>query len=138
MLSSIFDVEEAMLDAAFSEEFPLAIFLDFEAAFPSIDQSFIKAVLTSRNWPVWLQNFLNILCHDNFCHLSVGGSTGLGFSITAGVRQGCPLSPLIFAIGSDVLIRRVRRLVPEVLLRAYADDIALVLRQGPGECGRLG
>ena len=37
------------------------------------------------------------------------------------------MSPLLFSIISDVLIRRVRRLSPSTLLRAYADDIALVL-----------
>ena len=39
------------------------------------------------------------------------------------------LAAPLFAIISDVLIRRARRLSPEVLIRAYADDIALVLRR---------
>ena len=42
-----------------------------------------------------------------------------------------------FAVVSDVIIRRVRRLCPSVLLRAYADDIALVLRRGPEDCRQL-
>eukprot|EP00959_Pyramimonas_sp_CCMP1952_P052796 1103922-Pyramimonas_sp.AAC.1 len=53
------------------------------------------------------------------------------------MRQGCPLSPLIFSIVSDVLIRRVRRLVPAAVLRAYADDVAVVLGHGPLQCGLL-
>ena len=77
------------------------------------------------------------IIYDNYCHLSLSGFTGAGFGITTGVRQGCPLSPLIFAIVSDVLIRRVRRLLPAVLIRAYADDIALMLGRGPLDCGLL-
>ena len=51
-----------------------------------------------------------------------------GFSISAGVRQGCPLSPLLFSIVSDVLLRRITRLSPSSLIRAYADDIAIVTK----------
>ena len=46
----------------------------------------------------------------------------------AGVRQGCPLSGIIFATCVDILLRRICRILrPHELLRAYADDIALVL-----------
>ena len=51
-----------------------------------------------------------------------------GFSISASVRQGCPLFPLLFAFTSDVLLRKLARHVPNALIRAYADGIAIVLR----------
>ena len=60
-----------------------------------------------------------------------------GFSISAGVRQGCPLSPLLFSIVSDVLLRRITRLSPRSLLRAYADDIAMVIRDATLELNTL-
>ena len=113
---------------------PLAVFLDFEAAFPGISQHFVQAALASRGWPPWFRHFIGVLYDNNYCVLALGGAMGEGFSISAGVRQGCPLSPLIFALVSDVLIRRVRRHAPGILLRAYADDIALILRNGPAEC----
>ena len=50
------------------------------------------------------------------------------FSISAGVRQGCPLFPLLFSIVADVLLRRMARLSPRSVIRAYADDIAMVIR----------
>ena len=128
MLANLMDVEEGMVDAALSETDPVAVFLDFEAAFPSLSQDFIRKVLEARGWPVWMQRFVGVLYANNFCVLSACGVTGPGFSVTAGVRQGCPLSPLLFSIVTDVLLRRVRRLSPRTLIRAYADDIALVLR----------
>ena len=137
MLANVIDIEEAMIDAACVDDMPFAIFLDFEAAFPSINQHFMQRVLESRGWPAWFRNFVKVLYDNNFCTISVNGVHTPGFHLTAGVRQGCPLSPIIFSIISDVLLRRVGRLCPEVLVRAYADDIGLVVPRGPGSCGGL-
>ena len=52
-------------------------------------------------------------------------------------RQGCPLSPLLFAVVADLLLRRLQRHLPSTLIRAYADDIALVLKSGIENLKRL-
>ena len=77
--------------------------------------------------PQWLLIYIETLCRHNHCSLIAGGGRHPGFALGAGIRQGCPLSPLLFATAFDLLLRRMRRLCPEVLVRAYADDIAAAL-----------
>jgi hypothetical protein len=62
-----------------------------------------------------------------------------GFDIRGEIRQGCPVSPLIFAICGD-LLRRLSHELPQDLLRAYADDLALVsldIKKSAPHCSRL-
>eukprot|EP00974_Lingulodinium_polyedra_P133587 11226225-Lingulodinium_polyedra.AAC.1 len=65
----------------------------------------------------------------------VGGRQFRGFGVTAGVRQGCPLFPFISATAAELLLRRLRFVLPVALARAYANDLALVfsrlLSSGP-------
>ena len=55
-----------------------------------------------------------------------------GPTMLAGVRQGCPLSGIIFAMCIDNLLKRLKRLTnSHEMIRAYADDIAMVVMDYP-------
>ena len=127
MLANLIDIDEVMLQTAAQDEGGVAFFFDFAAAFPSIEHQLLMSFFAHLGWPSWLMNFLNSLYRDNYCHLSLAGARYPGFRITRGVRQGCPISPLLFAACSDLFLRRLRRLFPRSTCRAYADDLALVL-----------
>ena len=50
----------------------------------------------------------------------LAGTTGWRLTMTRGIRQGCPFSPLIFAVVVDVLLRRLARVLqPGGRLESY-------------------
>jgi hypothetical protein len=78
--------------------------------------------------------------------VKINSSLGTDFGIHKGVRQGDPLSPLLFNIVGDIVHRMLRRdqsnnficglvshLVPKgVCILHYADDIVVVFQDGIG------
>ena len=126
LLENVLDVEQDMVRRAAASPSAGAFFFDFEAAFPSLSQAAIHAFVQSLGWPDWLRRFLECLYTDNECEICLMGGRFSGFAIQSGIRQGCPLSPLIFALFSDLFLRRLQREDPVCLLRAWADDLALI------------
>lgn len=130
LLRNVVEVSQSMQEVSLNQQSGLAIFYDFQAAFPSVCHEFLLAVLEAVGVPTGFMQFVRHLYHNNRCSLVLGGERVEGFAMSSGIRQGCPLSPLIFAVSIDLLLRRARRLCPEVLIRAYADDIAMVVPRG--------
>ena len=109
MIANVIDVDHEMMRVALQEEAGMAIFFDFQAAFPSVLHEYLQEVLQHMGLPGWLLNFVGALYSNNHCQLVVGGGRHEGFDMKAGIRQGCPLSPLIFAVTADPLLRRMAR-----------------------------
>jgi len=130
MLANILDVEEAMAMATFRGIRSLAVLFDFSAAFPSIEHALMFEYFDALEWPQWLMRIIRILYQGNSCDISMGPVAFFGFSITRGIRQGCPLSPLLFAVASELILRRLSRSVRDNTARAWADDIAMVIPRG--------
>ncbi|CAK0886943.1 unnamed protein product [Prorocentrum cordatum] len=103
-----------------------AVFLDFAAAFPSISQEYIQACLRHMGVPA-VAAFLS-LYNNSRCVVSVKGQIFDGFCMTSGARQGCPLSPLVYAVVAESLLDTVEARSEGIFARAYADDTALVVR----------
>ena len=67
----------------------------------------------------------------------MNGSRFDGFHLTRGIRQGCPLSPLLFAAATDLILRRLRHQFPCATSRAWADDLATILPRHAAHLGAL-
>ncbi|XP_064462361.1 uncharacterized protein LOC135372832 [Ornithodoros turicata] len=67
---------------------------------------------------------------ENTTRVATGGEETEPINIKAGIRQGCPLSGLLFNMVIDVIIRTVQGADSTHRIFAYADDIA-ALAQDP-------
>ena len=104
---------------------------DFKAAFPSISHEFLLQSLDHLGLPEGAINVIRALYDQVKCSLRFKGSTHDSFMVRSGIRQGCPLSPLLFAATVDIILRRLHRLSPDAFLRAFADDIGAVFADLP-------
>ncbi len=59
--------------------------------------------------------------YEHFGTPNLDGQRGSPCSLTAGLRQGCPLTPLLFAVAVDSLSRRTELCSPSTFARVHAD-----------------
>jgi hypothetical protein len=115
--------------------------LDFEKAFNTIEHTAILQMLEQFGFPErWLTWILMILSSGSSAVL-LNGTPRKFFRCKRGVRQGDPLSPLLFVIAAELLQVLVNKAASMGLLRApipheedefpiiqYADDTLLILQ----------
>ena len=126
ILKNLIDVDTESMSVSLKSQNGAMILFDFKAAFPSISQEYMLRVLSRIGVPECARQVVTWLYDDDKCLLSLRGALHPRFAMTAGVRQGCPLSPLLYAVISDILLARILEECPDMCVRAYADDTAVV------------
>jgi len=97
--------------------------LDTAKAFDSIDHLWIKHILKHIGFPSWLLRFVNGALSNVSVSPFFGRGSSVSIDIERGVKQGCPLSPLIFIIAYDPLLYFLRTQTNNSYY-AFADDLA--------------
>ena len=128
ILANLIDVDNSSMITSLHDEDGALMLMDFASAFPSISQEFMFTTLRAIGIPQVAIRTIQSLYSESYCQIRHGNCTSEGFHLDAGVRQGCPLSPLIYATVAEVLMDKIEDRCPDTLVRAYADDTALVLR----------
>jgi hypothetical protein len=98
--------------------------LDTAKAFDSIDHNWIRHVLKKVGFPSWFTNFVKGSLSSVKVAPFFGGGLTVWIDILRGVKQGCPLSPLLFIIAYDPLLHFLSQKVG-IRPFAFADDLAL-------------
>ena len=84
------------------------ISLDQEKAFDRIDRDFLDKVLHRMNFgPIFRKWIKTLYTGTQSAVLNNEWLTSY-FSVTRGVRQGCPLSPLLYCLGAEALGQTIR------------------------------
>jgi len=76
----------------------VALFVDLKAAFDSVDREVLIVALRGRGISEGLVERIEEVLRETKSRVRVGKELGESFWTAKGVRQGCPLSPLLFII----------------------------------------
>jgi len=96
---------------------------DFAKAFDSCDHEVIFALLLHVGVPPDITRAIRLLFTDAFCHTTFPGAPPARINFSRGIKQGCPLSPLLFVLLMDVLLSLLNS-VEGLENRMFADDTA--------------
>lgn len=133
MLANIADIEHSAMLASLECRDAVIVLFDFSAAFPSISRTYLFAMARAAGFPDFAMHVLGALYHQTVGQLLLHGRLHEHVRLEAGIRQGCPLSPILFALASDSLLRIIGVRHPAATTRAFADDTAMVLRSWSAE-----
>ena len=109
----------------------IALFIDFEKAFDSLEWDFLLKTLDTFQFGHDFKTWVKIL-YTNITSCTINnGYASNWFELHRGVRQGCPLSGLLFVLAVEILsiairasrdIKGIQIADREIKLSQYADD----------------
>ena len=132
-----------LMDSARARKQPLyCAFIDFSKAYDRVDRQLLLRILRGCGLHGRALHALASMIEVTRMQVRAQGELGTPFDSTAGVRQGCPTSPVLFGILIDRLESFLERLCAQhgvhcasgSLLRAllYADDVVLTASSADG------
>lgn len=86
----------------------MILFLDFEKAFDSLEWDYLFKVLNIMNFGPSFLNWIRTFYSNISSCVTNNGHSSEFFSLQRGVRQGCPLSGLLFVLAVEPLAHQIR------------------------------
>ena len=105
--------------------------LDISKAFDKVNYNCLFLKLISRNAPICFINVLHNWYAKSMCRVKWGNLLSIPFSLQGGVRQGGVLSPLLFSIYVDDILKKLENFGcylhgTSMSAFMYADDLILL------------
>ena len=99
---------QALLEMANQRKEQLIILtIDFEKAFNKISHHFIFKIMEKLKIGNKNLGFVKLLYNNIFSKIEINGDHTLKIKIKGGIRQGCPLSMILFITCTDLLTRKI-------------------------------
>jgi exonuclease III len=120
--------------------------IDIEKAFDSISWNFLHKALDFFGFPMEFINWIKCLYKEGEVCVMNNGFTSEFIKIGRGMRQGCPLSPILFVISIELmslyikenhLIEGIEVAGTKHLVSQFADDTTFFLKMNQGNIKNL-
>ena len=136
MLRELYDIIE---NEKHANSNTILLSIDYSKAFDTLSTKAIIDALELYGFGAYFLKWINILLTNRTCCVRNGGYISQEFNMERGVRQGCPISPILFILTSELFAASVRadanikglRLLNSqrfVKILQYADDITLLIK----------
>ncbi len=116
----------------------MIVTIDFEKAFDSIAWEFLFKTMQTFNFGEYFTTWIQILYNDSQCCVTNNGYSSQFFRLSRGIRQGCPISALLFVLVVEIMAIRIRHDKDiqginyaenkQIKLSQLADDTTLFLK----------
>ncbi|KAL3702321.1 hypothetical protein R1sor_020343 [Riccia sorocarpa] len=140
--TSVLTCNEAIHTAKRSGQDHLLLQLDFRKAFDSVNWSFLMKAMEALNFGPRFCGYIRAILETAASSIIVNGRRSKPVKVTRSVRQGCPLSPLLFILVTQTLTDAVDEAVKSASVQGiylqpanthyclglYADDLHVIFR----------
>lgn len=117
----------------------ILLFCDFEKAFDSVEWNFLFKTLEKFNFGASFMQWIKIMYKDPIFRVKNNGWISKTCKMNRGIRQGCPLSALLFIFVAEVLacnIRsnkdingfKIKEMKQEIKIVQHADDCTIPIK----------
>lgn len=110
------------------------LLLDWEKAFDRVDHRSLIKILKHLDFPPTILNAIKAIYRNSWAAIKINNKVSQQFKINSGVKQGCPLSPILFIIIIEVLHTQFKlneNIKQNPLIKqksqGYADDTLLLV-----------
>jgi hypothetical protein len=120
IFEAIAGVREAIAYTEFTRSSICIVSLDFKEAFDKISHDYLFQILEDYGLSSRFQQYIRGMYQDATSSIHINGHTTSKIPINFSVRQGCPMSMLLFAICIDPLIRALANNLPKIKVGSSA------------------